>query len=129
GVFFPDHHPQAIREIRKLLRSCPVADLFCGKAVQVTEAIHNRRENGGPGRSHKFRLHMLLIDRRMSEQICGCWGRNRKDTDVAVNKPAAYVDGRTQKAFNPQRLETNCRSNRIDDRIDSSNLMKLDVFR
>src|SRR6266571_5205336 len=93
-AFLAHHQTQAIWKIRKLLGSGPVSNSLRNKSSQVSELVHDAREDRSACRRDKFRLYMLLIDRGMPQEFRGRRRRYGKDAVLAMDESAADVYGR-----------------------------------
>ena len=93
------------------------------------KSINHRSQNCGAGRCHQLGLCMLLINRRIPQQIrCGR-RRHRKYTVLAMNEAAADIDREHRNRSIPKRVETNRRTDSVDNRVDRADFVKLNIFR
>ncbi len=127
-TLFSSHQPEAIRKLVKLLRTGTVADLVDGKTLNRLEAIHNGGQNRRAGRRHQLCIGVLLVNRRVAQQVRGRRGRDRQDSVLAVNEAASDVDRGAQKPLDAKGIEANRGAHRIDDRVYGAHLVKLHVF-
>ena len=123
-----DEEAEDVRLLGNLTRAGSQADRVDRHRRQGAEPLDDRRQDGRPGRGRQLHLHVGIGERHALQKL----GRSgRRQRHPPVRSPYRAATRRHRAGFEPldaQQVETDGSPDDIDDRIDRSDLMEMDLL-
>src|SRR3989337_3864411 len=114
--------------MRKVIPAGAVTDLFHRHGRQIAEPRAQGGKKGGPCRSKKLFFHAVGIDRLSLHQGQRSRSRHGKKAMFAFHKSASHIHSRNMNLINPHTRDSPYSTHDIDDRVESTYFVEMDLL-